>query len=75
MNEGRNGRLYGVEVVVDEDDKAVVNVLAANEGEAERRAVKAFENQGQRAKALGVGLRTKEPEWVRRTGEVTKAFS
>ena len=67
MGEGQNGRLYSVEVAVGDGEgkcgeitRALVNVLAANEGEAERMAVKVFENQGQRAKALGVGLRTKE---------------
>lgn len=67
MDEGQNGRLYSVDVTVGdgegkcgEIDRVVVNVLAANEAEAERKAVRVFENQGQKAKALGVGLRTKE---------------
>lgn len=64
MDEGQNGRLYSVDVAVGdgegrrgEIDRATVNVFAANEAEAGAKAVKAFENQGQRAKALGVGLR------------------
>lgn len=66
MNEGeirlQNGRLYTVEVAVGEGEgkcgeivRAVVNVLAANEAEAEAMAVKVFENQGQKA----MGVRTK----------------
>lgn len=69
MNEGRNERLYAVEVVVGdgegkcgEIDRVVVNVLAANEGEAERRAVKAFENQGQKAKAMRVWTKDERTE-------------
>ena len=67
MSEGQNRRLYSVEVAIGDGEgkcgeitRALVNVLAANEGEAERMAVKVFQNQGQRAKALAVGLRTKE---------------
>lgn len=63
-NEERNERLYAVEVAVGEGkcgqiDRAVVNVLAAKEADAEQMAVRVFENQGQSAKALGVvGRRT-----------------
>ena len=67
MGEGQNGRLYSVEVAVGDGEgkcveitMALVNVLAANEAEAEVKAVKVFENQGQKAMVLGVGLRTKE---------------
>lgn len=35
-------------------------MLAANEAEAQAKAAKVFENQGQKAKTLGVGLRTQE---------------
>lgn len=61
MSEGQNGRLYSVEVAVGdgegrcgEIDRACVNVFAANEADARAKAVRAFENQGQKAKALGV---------------------
>ena len=61
MNEGQNERLYAVEVAVGDGEgkcgeitRAWVNVFAANEADAEAKAVKAFENQGQRAKALRV---------------------
>lgn len=65
-NEERNERLYTVEVAVGdgegkcgEIERARVNVLAANEAEAQAKAVKAFENQGQKAKAMGVCQRTR----------------
>jgi hypothetical protein len=71
MNEGQNvrmqnGRLYSVEVAVGDGEgkcgeitRARVNVFAANEAEAEAKAVKAFENQGQKAKAMAVCQRTR----------------
>jgi len=49
MREGQKRRLYGVEVAVGDGEgkcgeitRALVNVLAANEGEAERMAMKVF---------------------------------
>ena len=69
MDEGQNGRLYSVEVAVGDGEgkcgeitRAQVNVLAANEGGAERRAVKAFENQGQKAKAMRVWSKDERTE-------------
>ena len=71
MNEGQNvrmqnGRLYSVEVAVGDGGGkcgeiygAVVNVFAANEEEARAKAVRAFENQGQKAKAMRVCQRTR----------------
>lgn len=65
-NEERNERLYTVVVAIGdgegrrgEIDRAVANVLAVNEAEAEAKAVKAFENQGQSAKAMAVCQRTR----------------
>ena len=61
MSEGQNRRLLvTTKGNAGEIGRARVNVFAANEGEAERMAVKVIENQGQKAMALGVGLRTKE---------------